>query len=353
MCSKVYKDGLSGIMRVRNEARYLEACIDSCVNSLDELIIVYNDCTDKSPEIIERKQKQYPNKIKSYSYNHNVISHNLSKDEFEYAKSLPEDSPQLHSNQCNYALSKVTYKYAVKIDADQIYIESEVKKWRNICYQHDSSFRWKTIFGFVFSLYFSVYRRLSACLNTPCLFLLPSWLCKLSYNSYMDYARWMLINDRASVAWSGLNLFYDKDWFVPFDGINIHPPYNGEGDTMVFKVSENTFYTRFYKEGPPYSVIELFNHPYRKLTFGTPVWFHLHANRPYCFEKVLNLKKAHPELFITIEEFTKLSYKQVHKRMDHKAHSLYQRILFAYVHNVGIQTIRDNSMILHNLAIDL
>lgn len=353
MGNLIYKNGLSGIMRVRNEERYLSACIDSCINALDELIIVYNDCTDDSPAIIEAKAKQYPDKIRAFSYNHNVISHNLNKEEFEYAKSLPEDSLQLHSNQCNFALSQVTYKYAVKIDADQIYIESEVKKWRDICFQRDRTFRLRTALGFLFSIYFSFYRRISSRIGRPCIFLLPGWLCRLFYKSYSDYARWMLINDKASVAWSGLNLFYDKDWFVPFDGINIHPPYNGEGDTMIFKVSENTFYTRFYKEGPPYSVIELFNHPYQKMTFGTPVWFHLHANRPYCFKKVLNQKKAHPELFLTIEEFTKLSYKQVHKKMDHKAHSLYQRVLFAYVHNVGIQTIKDNSKILHNLAIDL
>lgn len=346
------KNGLSGIIRAKNEARFLEACIDSCVNVLDELIIVYNDCTDSTPDIIERKVREYPNKIKAYAYNHNVISHNLTKEEYEYARLLPEDSLQLHCNQCNYALSKVTYKYAVKIDADQIYIESEVLKWRNICYYCDSTLKIKTLFGFIFSIVFSIYRRISAIRGYPCLTLLPRWLCKLFNNAYQDYARWLLINDKAGVAWSGLNLFHDKGWFVPFDGINIHPPYNGEGDTMIFRVSDKTFYTRVCKDNPTYAVIEQFNHPYKKMTFGAPVWFHLHANRSYCEDKVRETKNVYPELFLTIDTFLTQSYKQVHARMNHKSHSLYQRILFAYIHNVGYKVIKDNYSKLERLKIE-
>ena len=37
------KNGLSGIMRVKNEARFIADCIDSCIEALDELVIVYND----------------------------------------------------------------------------------------------------------------------------------------------------------------------------------------------------------------------------------------------------------------------------------------------------------------------
>lgn len=343
------KDGLSGILRVHNESRFIGTCIDSCVDALDELIIVYNDCTDDTPEIIRLKSKQYPNKIKSYAYNHNVISHNLTRDEYEYAKSLPENSLQLHSNQCNFALSKVTYKYAVKIDADQIYIESEVLKWRNICHANDPTLNFKVLLGFCFSLCFSVYRRISTALGAPCLYLLPKWFCKLSNRFYLEYARWMLINDKASVAWSGLNLFYDSEWFVPFDGINRHPPYNGEGDTMIFKVSEKTFYKRFCKNGPPYSVIELFVHPYKKMTFGPIVWFHLHANRTYCYENVLNVMKEYPGKFLTIEAFLTQSYRQVHSRLNPRSHSLYQRILFGFVHNVSSEVIASNVGILQKI----
>lgn len=46
-----FSNGVSGIMRVKNYAAFIEASIDSCINALDELIIVYNDCSDNSPEL--------------------------------------------------------------------------------------------------------------------------------------------------------------------------------------------------------------------------------------------------------------------------------------------------------------
>lgn len=46
--------GVSGIMRVKNDAEFIEECIDSCIDALDELIIVHNGCTDNSPLLIEK-----------------------------------------------------------------------------------------------------------------------------------------------------------------------------------------------------------------------------------------------------------------------------------------------------------
>ena len=97
--------GLSGIMRAKNEAQFIGACIDSCIDALDELIVVYNDCTDDTPKILERKRLQYPDKLKIYSYNHDVLGFNLSYEDFKLAISLPEDSPRLFCNQCNFGRS--------------------------------------------------------------------------------------------------------------------------------------------------------------------------------------------------------------------------------------------------------
>lgn len=58
------KDGLSGIIRAKNEEKFIEPCIKTCVDALDELIIVYNDCTDRTPEIVESMCKLYPDKVK-------------------------------------------------------------------------------------------------------------------------------------------------------------------------------------------------------------------------------------------------------------------------------------------------
>ena len=49
MQNKNLKNGISGLMRVKNDAELIEASINSCIDALDELIIVYNDCTDDTP----------------------------------------------------------------------------------------------------------------------------------------------------------------------------------------------------------------------------------------------------------------------------------------------------------------
>lgn len=49
---KVRPVGVSGLLRVKNDAEFLSDCIESCIDALDELIICYQDCTDNAPEII-------------------------------------------------------------------------------------------------------------------------------------------------------------------------------------------------------------------------------------------------------------------------------------------------------------
>ena len=113
--------GVSGLLRIKNDEEFIQACVDSCIDALDELIITYNDCTDNSEEVIDYVKNKYPNKIKVYKYLPHIQSSNLTEDEYNHLISIPENSTQLLSNYYNYALSKSSYKYVMKIDADQIY----------------------------------------------------------------------------------------------------------------------------------------------------------------------------------------------------------------------------------------
>lgn len=334
------KDGLSGLMRIKDEASFIEGCIDSCIDALDELIIVYNDCTDDTPKIVEKKRMQYPDKIKAYAYNYGVLSHNLTREEFEYAKNLPDDSPRLHCNQCNFALSKASYKYAVKIDADQLYFADELKKWRDIC-SETIQVEWHISFilGWLFMMYFTAYRRLSFKCGKPCLWMIPDWLVRRWFKYYHKYSQWRLQRGKACIALSGLNVFKDDRWYVPFDGVNIHPPYNGEGDTVIFKISNGTYWRRHCSDKKTYSVTENFYHPY-KMMFTYPVWIHLHANRKYCCDKVKRMKDEHPECFVPIEDFPSMTYREVLDKMDKKAHTLFQMTLFALIHKIGTYMLR-------------
>ena len=69
--------------------------------------------------------------------------------------------------------------------------------------------------------------------------------------------------------------------------------------------------------------------------FTFSVWFHLHANRKYCWSKVKKMKDEHPECFVPVEEFPAMSYKNVYDKMDKKAHTLFQMTLFALIHKVS------------------
>lgn len=331
------KDGLTGILRLKNEARFISDCIDSCIGALDELVVVYNDCTDETPEIVEQKRKQYPDKIRVYPYPYHILSYNLTKEEFDYAMSLSEDSPQLFCSLCNFALSKIRYKYAVIIDPDQLYFADELKKWRDVCAKRNLERSADMLLGWFFMMYFSLYRRISFYCGKPIVWMLPDWLVTLCRSSYFNLAAWRLKHGKAVVALSGFNVFKDDRWYIPFDGVNIHPPYNGEGDHLIFSAKNDTYFYRRPVEHIKrftYGVSHLFHCPLKPM-FAGPVWFHLHANREYCWDKVKKMKDEHPEQFVPIEDFQSMTYRQVLDKMDKKAHTLFQMTLFALVHKMG------------------
>lgn len=337
------KDGLSGLMRVKNEDRYVGVCIDSVIDALDELIVVYNDCTDNTEAILCEKVKQYGDKVKIYPFNYNLLVTNLTIDEYEYAVSLPEDSPRLHCTQCNYALDKATYKYAVKIDPDQLYFSDEVRKWRDACLGKDVSINaMQIVIACLFRLWISFYRRVSIKTGKVCTFLMPDWLINICERSYLAYGRHMLHKGKISVAWSGINVFVeDGEVFIPYDFRNVHPPYNGEGDLVLFKISPQTRFGRYLVQGDKTKVLEFFNNPY-PMFFSGLIWFHLHANRDSCVAKVSEMKSENPDLFVSVDDFLNYSYNNSLKKMKNGIPTLFQRTLFLLVHKLGMPAVRRN-----------
>ena len=181
------KRGVSGIMRVKNDADFIKASVESCIDALDELIIVYNDCSDNSPQVIEEMRLKYPDRIKVYEYKHKVYSINLTKAEYEYAKSLPNNSPHLLCNYYNFALSKVTYRHAMKIDADQIYFTEKLKKTCDI-YRYDCSIDIKTkILGIIIYFLYRIINSICCRFN----FYMPVYNDKFK-NLYKCYTKYVL-----------------------------------------------------------------------------------------------------------------------------------------------------------------
>ncbi len=113
--SKKREKGMSGFMRLRNEWEFLAQSIESWLPELDELVIVYNNCQDNTEEVVRCFVNKYPEKIKAYHYIPIVYPQGSEK-----YKKLNVNNPHSLVYYYNFALSKTTRQYAIKIDGDLI-----------------------------------------------------------------------------------------------------------------------------------------------------------------------------------------------------------------------------------------
>lgn len=114
--------GISGFMRIRNEEEFMSQAIESHLQCLDELVIVYNRCNDRSEELIA-DYAAADARIKSYHYEPIVYPQGS-----EQYRELPENSANSLVNYFNYALSKTTCRTVVKIDGDDIAIPDKIRR---------------------------------------------------------------------------------------------------------------------------------------------------------------------------------------------------------------------------------
>lgn len=335
------KNKVAGIMRVKNDGMFIERCIESCIDALDELIVVHNDCTDNSVEEIEKMREKYPDKIKRYEYPHRVMGVGLTKEEYQFVKDLPEGSPHLLSTYCNFALSKVTTSYALKIDADQVYFTDTLREWCDFIRSCEpQKLTLKVLVGKMFDKYFSLYRLLSLKCNKV-MPLLPTWLLRMFYPTYISYAKYAFSHDKACFSMSGLNVLETENIMIPMghqagdwvSGI----PFNGEGDTVMFKIKDSTYFAKM----PDYStrkdsLVEQFIHPYKIMYVGF-FWTHIRVMRPSSYLQAMNILKVDPNSYITYDEFKKLSYNEIMSRSSKSIFRIFQRMLFSFIYKANKQ----------------
>lgn len=336
--------GVCGILRVKNDASFIQRCVESCIDTLDELVIVFNDCSDNSEEIIGKMRNQYPDKIRVYEYPYKVYGANLTYDEYVSAKQFPDDSPHLLCNYYNFALNKVSCKYALKIDADQIYFTDNLQYWCDFCRSiKPISFGWKCFIGMLFQFYLSVYRLISFKIKHLS-WLLPQCAVDAFYGCYIEYAKYLFSHDRGCLSMAGVNIFVDDTEYVSLGSrnevINILPPFNGEGDHVIFRVSDSTYYRKFdmayynKSRSSRYSLIEEFVHPYRIMFIGF-FWRHISSMRPNVSELIQKVKDCKPMSFMKIEDFIRLDYRSILKITDRVMFSRFQRVLFSFIYKAN------------------
>lgn len=108
------KNGISFLIRARNEEDSIKDCIMSIIDIADEIIFVDNLSTDKTYHIVKNLAKKYKN-IKVYQYKIKI-----PKCGEEQAKQVELKSTNTIANYYNWCLGKATRYNVIKWDADCI-----------------------------------------------------------------------------------------------------------------------------------------------------------------------------------------------------------------------------------------
>lgn len=304
--------GVSGLLRCRNCADYLEACIDSSIDALDELVAVYHDCFDETAGILERKRLQYPGKLKVYRYEPFVYSPHLDEDGLAEVMSLSPVSVHLLSGYSNFALSKTTYRYLLKIDADQVYFTPKLKR---LCDAYRSEREveigwWECTAFHLFRTYLYAFFREEM---QP--YRWTERMAVWSYPLYLSYVEKMVIRSKIAVALSGINLYTEgEEWLVGLGDPSqpVLPPFNGVGDTFVFRMQAGARYERKLQEQDRkrrrYRVIERMDFS-AQLWYGGFYWFHLRAVMQEKEAYYRRLYRMSPYRFVSLDCLKHHSYR--------------------------------------------
>lgn len=118
--------GVSAFMRIRNGADFLEASIRSHIEFYDEIVAVYNQCTDSTPEILARLAGEFGPKLRVFHYLPRV-----SPPGSEGHANTPGDAPDSMVTYSNFALAATRHKWAVKLDDDHLAIPEATSRLVN------------------------------------------------------------------------------------------------------------------------------------------------------------------------------------------------------------------------------
>jgi cellulose synthase/poly-beta-1,6-N-acetylglucosamine synthase-like glycosyltransferase len=114
--------GVSAFMRIRNGADFLEATIRTHVDLFDEIVAVFNQCTDATPDILARLAAEVGPKLRVYHYAPRV--HPMGSEDHRVT---PGDALSSLVTYSNFALAMTRHRWAVKLDDDHLAIPQAVR----------------------------------------------------------------------------------------------------------------------------------------------------------------------------------------------------------------------------------
>jgi hypothetical protein len=123
---------ISAMMRVKNEEEFLAAAVESIQAHVEEIVIVDNLSTDRTPEIIARLRAAYPDKVIAYQYPFEIKR--AGRENAELVSSVGgRSSPHLLANYYNWCLERCSKPFVLKWDGDMIAtaaLGQALRRWR-------------------------------------------------------------------------------------------------------------------------------------------------------------------------------------------------------------------------------
>lgn len=122
---------VSAMIRVKDEEEFLYPAVQSIVDYVDEIVLIDNGSTDRTPSIMESLRREYPHKVACYQYNYEVRRQGWEG--WEALRSEGSSSPHLSASFYNWCLRQCTKPYVLKWDGDMIATEAfseSMETWR-------------------------------------------------------------------------------------------------------------------------------------------------------------------------------------------------------------------------------
>lgn len=126
---------ISVIYRIKNEEEYLYNSVTAIIDYVDEVILVDNQSSDKSPEIIKKLKNIYPQKIKFFRYPHPIAKVGLESRNLALEN---KKSPSHIVNFTNWCLEKCTKPYILPWAPDHLAtpeLEQSIKNFKKSPHQ--------------------------------------------------------------------------------------------------------------------------------------------------------------------------------------------------------------------------
>jgi uncharacterized protein YnzC (UPF0291/DUF896 family) len=111
---------ITAMIRVKNENEFLFASVLSKAHLVDEIVIIDNLSTDRTPEEVEQLRRELGSKVKTYSYPYEVAR--MGEDYHALQRNDPK-SPGLLHNVYNWCLAKCRMTFIMKWDGDMIAVD--------------------------------------------------------------------------------------------------------------------------------------------------------------------------------------------------------------------------------------